>query len=333
MMMKGRIDMGLSGTLEGPEIQEWIIEPLRRLAGETVVVKYGGAAMVDDELKHSFAREIGLMKECGIDVVVVHGGGPAVTRIASALGIETRFVAGQRYTDSEMIQVVQMVLAGGINKEITGMLTHYGVRSLGLCGIDNGLLRTRRLSPDGVDLGQVGEVVAVNVPFIHALVASGLTPVIAPLGIDVCGEVHNVNADVAAAAVAAELGAAKLVCLSDIAGVIENGSVLPHLTRSDAASLIRRGVASNGMIPKLQSALDALDAGVSAVHIVDGRRSGAVLEAIAVASSGTLLTGDPKTACRKPASSSRHPERDSKDRDRSPGARMVAVQAGMAAGL
>ncbi len=253
------------------------LEALRGYAGRTVVIKYGGAAMTDDALKQAFARDIVALSNLGVRIVVVHGGGKDVTATAEKLGIETKFVHGQRYTSAEMIPVVLMVLAGSLNKQIVAMINADGGHAAGLCGVDNVLFRTRRLINRGVDMGLVGEVVEVNATFLNALFDAGVVPVVAPAGLADNGEVHNVNADVAAAAVARALEADRLLFLSDIPGIMENSKLVASLDPAGARDLIEREVISGGMIPKVDSALEALDSGVGEVHIIDGRVPHALL--------------------------------------------------------
>lgn len=238
----------------------------------TFVIKYGGAAMTDDELKETFAQDVTLLKKIGIRVVIVHGGGKDITGVADRLGLETRFVGGVRYTDPAMMAVVQMVLGGKTNQDIVARINRQDGGAVGLSGVDNSLLRVERhAGDDGADLGLVGEVTQVDTVFLEGLLAQDVLPVIAPLGVDRDGNVHNVNADTAAGALAAALKAEKLVYLSDIPGVLARGELLPSLGRARAAELVETGVIDGGMLPKLRSAFAALDAGVGKVHIIDGR--------------------------------------------------------------
>jgi len=238
----------------------------------TFVIKYGGAAMTDDDLKETFAQDVTLLKKIGIRVVIVHGGGRDITELADRMGLETRFVDGVRYTDPAMMAVVQMVLGGKNNQDIVARVNRHDGGAVGLSGVDNSLFRVvRHAVRDGADLGLVGEVDAVNTAFLEGLLAQDLLPVIAPLGVDAAGHIHNVNADTAAGALAAALRAEKLVYLSDIPGVLVNGELLPSLGRAQAAGLVETGVVDGGMLPKLRSAFGALDAGVGKVHIIDGR--------------------------------------------------------------
>ena len=238
----------------------------------TFVIKYGGAAMTDDELKETFAQDVTLLKKIGIRVVIVHGGGRDITGLADRLGLETRFVGGVRYTDPAMMAVVQMVLGGKTNQDIVARINRHDGGAVGLTGADGSLLRVeRQAADDGADLGLVGEVARVDTAFLAGLLAQDALPVIAPLGVDAAGTLHNVNADTAAGALAAALGAEKLVYLSDIPGVMAHGELLRSLDRSRATELVETGVVDGGMLPKLRSAFAALDAGVGKVHIIDGR--------------------------------------------------------------
>ena len=254
--------------------EEVLIEALpyiQTYEGKTFVIKYGGAAMTDEKLKQTFAKDVTILRKIGINIVIVHGGGKAITDIAGKLNIETKFVNGQRYTDEKMMSVVVMVLAGSINKEIVNQININGGNAVGLCGVDNNLLRARRQSTDGTDLGRVGDIVTVNVPFIQLLLQNGMMPVIAPLGVGEHGELLNVNADLAAAAVAMALRAEKLVYLSDVEWILAGGNRISTLTKRGAERMIADGSIFGGMIPKIQSAFTTLEAGVRKVHIVDGR--------------------------------------------------------------
>lgn len=238
----------------------------------TFVIKYGGAAMTDEALKETFAQDVTLLKKIGIRVVIVHGGGRDITGLADRLGLETRFVGGVRYTDPAMMAVVQMVLGGKTNQDIVARINRHDGGAVGLTGADGSLLRVeRQAAADGADLGLVGEVARVDTAFLAGLLAQDALPVIAPLGVDATGTLHNVNADTAAGALAAALGAEKLVYLSDIPGVLAGGELLRSLDRDRAAELVETGDVDGGMLPKLRSAFAALEAGVRKVHIIDGR--------------------------------------------------------------
>ena len=255
------------------EKTEVLIEALpyiQRYEGKIFVIKYGGAAMLDEGLKEAFAQDVTLLKKIGIKVAIVHGGGREVTEMANRLGLESRFVDGQRYTDEPMMGTVQMVLAGKTNKEIVARINQHDGGAAGLCGIDADTLRVVKHA-GATDLGLVGDVTSVNVDYLHLLLDHAIMPVIAPIGVDVRWQSHNVNADHAAAAVAAALRAEKLVYLSDVEGVMAGAQLLHSLTREQADTLIATRVISNGMIPKIRSAFGSLDAGVNKVHLIDGR--------------------------------------------------------------
>jgi len=240
----------------------------------TFVVKYGGAVMTDENLKAMVAQDVTLLRKIGIDMVVVHGGGKEITSLAEKLDIKTKFVNGQRYTDEDMRDVVQMVLGGLINKDIVRRINIHGGRAVGVSGIDANLVTVKPMSKD---LGLVGEVTDVNSSFIRNLLNDGYLPVIAPIGVDAEGTIYNVNADIAAGPIAASLSATKLVYMTDIDGVKINGKLASHLTQSEAQKYIADGTISGGMIPKVESALSALESGVQKVHIIDGRVEHALL--------------------------------------------------------
>ena len=243
---------------------------IQRYEGTTFVIKYGGAAMTDEHLKESFAKDVTLLKKIGINVVIVHGGGNAVTDIAKRLGMESRFVGGQRYTDAATLETVVMTLAGSVNKEVVGLVNRAGGNAVGLCGIDNNLITAKKFAPKGYDLGLVGEVDSVNVDWLNKLIASGVMPIIAPIGVSPDGEVYNINADIAASAIAQKLGAEKLFFLTDTEGVLLNGELVPTLTNARAQQLIRQDVITDGMIPKVNAAFEALANGVNKVHLING---------------------------------------------------------------
>ena len=269
---------------------------ISRYEGKTFVIKYGGAAMIDEELRETFAQDVTLLKKIGVKVAIVHGGGKEITELAGRLGIESRFVNGQRYTDAAMMDVVQMVLAGKTNKEIVARINQHDGDAVGLCGIDAGVLRVAPFREGGVDLGFVGTITNVNTAYLDLLLANGVMPVIAPIGVDAGWQVYNVNADVAAAAVAASLKAEKLVFLSDVEGILVDGELIHSVAEHEAELLIETGVISKGMIPKVRSAFDALDAEVNKVHMIDGRvKHSLLLEIFTDRGIGTELVHDGNT--------------------------------------
>lgn len=254
--------------------EEVLIEALpyiQTYEGKTFVIKYGGAAMTDEKLKQTFAKDVTILRKIGVNIVIVHGGGKEITDAAKTFNIETTFVNGQRYTDENMIDVVLMTLAGKLNKQIVNLINIIGGNAIGLCGVDNMLLRAKKLMNNGIDLGLVGEITSVNVPFIDLLLRTGMMPVIAPIGVGENGQMYNINADLAAGAIAAALKAEKLVYLSDIEGVLVSGKLVSTLTRSEAQRMIQEGSIFGGMIPKVTSAFETLESGVNKIHIIDGR--------------------------------------------------------------
>lgn len=257
---------------------------IREFHGKTFVVKYGGHAMVDPELRDSFARDITLMKYVGLNPVVVHGGGPQIDALLTRMGASSERVEGLRVTDDETLEVVEMVLGGKVNQQIVSLVCGHGGRAVGLTGKDDGFLRAKRVesmrtrSGKDVDPGFVGEVQEVRVDVIQRLVEGGFIPVISPVAIDAHGQALNVNADTVAGAVAAALDAEKLVLMTDIDGVRgRDGEVASSLDAHEIAALIDEGVIEGGMIPKVRCGLDALGDGVGKVHIIDGRRRHACL--------------------------------------------------------
>jgi len=256
---------------------------LQAFQGKTLVIKYGGSAMEKADLKEQFARDVLLLRLIGIRPVIVHGGGPQIGALMKKLGKEPHFVGGMRVTDPETMDLVEMVLVGKLNKEIVGLINIHGGRAVGLSGKDANLLRARKRlhrMPDGstVDIGQVGEVETVNADVIRLFEDNGLIPVIAPVGVGAQGESYNVNADLVAGEVAAALRAEKLIHLTDVQGINgEDGRLISRLTKRDAERLIKANVIDGGMLPKVESALRALEGGAAKAHIIDGRVPHAVL--------------------------------------------------------
>ena len=256
---------------------------IREFRGQTIVIKYGGAAMERADLKEPFALDVILLRFVGIKPVIVHGGGPQIGALMKRLGKEPRFVGGMRVTDEETVEIVEMVLVGKINKEIVGLINHHGGKAVGLSGKDAQLLRARRRphrlpSGEEVDIGLVGEVEAVNTELIRLLEDAGFIPVIAPVGVGANGETYNINADLVAGQVAAALGAGKLIHLTDVQGIRDrDGHLVSTLSRTDAERLMSEGVIDGGMLPKVESALRALEGGTAKAHIIDGRVPHAIL--------------------------------------------------------
>jgi len=255
---------------------------IKRFSGKTIVIKYGGNAMIDPVLEDSFAQDITLMRYIGINPVIVHGGGPQIGQMLKALQIESRFVQGMRVTDQATMDVVEMVLVGKVNKEIVANLNRHGGRAVGLSGKDGGLITARKmevkaihpetLTPEIVDAGLVGEVVRINPQAIEALECNGFIPVIAPVGAGENGETFNINADLVAGRLAAALKAEKLILLTDVPGVKNKaGELMNTIDVRDVAALIEDGTITGGMIPKVNCCYDAVSDGVGKAHIIDGR--------------------------------------------------------------
>ncbi len=262
---------------------------IRRFAGRTLVIKYGGSAMTEAELRASFAVDVVLLEAIGLRPVIVHGGGPQIGRALHRLGVEPRFVDGLRVTDDQTMEVVEMVLGGTVNREIVSLVQRGGGDAIGLTGSDGGMLRVTRADRD---LGRVGRVEAVNPAAIAAVVESGYVPVIAPIGVDADGVTHNVNADEAAGAIARALAAEKLILLTDVEGVKDaGGGLIGQLSCAEARKLIQEGTIREGMIPKVECCIAAVEGGVARAHIVDGRVLHAVLlEIFTDGGVGTLIT-------------------------------------------
>lgn len=276
---------------------------LNRFVGKTLVIKYGGNAMVDEELKNSFARDIILMKRVGINPIVVHGGGPQIGNLLKRLGKESEFFQGMRITDTETMDVVQMVLGGLVNKDIVTLINRHGGSAVGLTGKDAKLIYARKLTmtrnspelkaPEIIDLGHVGEVAHIDTSLLNLLIQGDFIPVIAPIGVGDDGESYNINADLVAGKLAEVLKAEKLMLLTNAAGVLDKeNKVLTGLDAAKVAEMIDNGTISGGMLPKIGCALDAVAAGVGAVHIIDGRVPHAVLlEIFTDTGVGTLIKG------------------------------------------
>ncbi|PLX78414.1 MAG: acetylglutamate kinase [Desulfuromonas sp.] len=261
---------------------------IRQFYGKTIVIKYGGNAMVEERLKEGFARDIILMKYIGLNPVVVHGGGPQIGQVLKAMGIESNFVQGMRVTDAATMDVVEMVLGGKVNKEIVGNINRHGGRAVGLSGKDGGLIQARKmemkginpdsLTPEIIDIGMVGEVDKINPTVITTLDQQSFIPVIAPIGVGINGETYNINADLVAGRIAGALQAEKLILLTDVEGVLDQqGELLRTIDVKQVPELIEDGTIAGGMIPKLTCCVDAVNEGVSKTHIIDGRMEHACL--------------------------------------------------------
>ncbi len=261
---------------------------IKRFYGKTIVIKYGGNAMVEEHLKEGFARDVIMMKYIGLNPVVVHGGGPQIGKVLEAMKIESRFIQGMRVTDSETMDVVEMVLGGKVNKEIVTNINRYGGKAVGITGKDGGLIQARKLemttvnpdtlTPEIIDIGMVGEVESVDPTIIKSLKEHDFIPVIAPIGGGLNGETYNINADLVAGKIAGALKAEKLILLTDIEGVKDKqGKLISTIDIQRVPDLINNGTISGGMIPKVNCCVDAVEEGITRAHIIDGRMEHACL--------------------------------------------------------
>ena len=274
---------------------------IRRFHGRTFVVKYGGHAMLDAELKLSFARDVCLLRFVGIEVVVVHGGGPQIDQTLDRLGIRSSFSAGLRVTDDATMDVVEMVLGGLVNQDIVSLINAVGGRAVGITGKDGQLIQAHQLRihrdspelkvPEIIDIGHVGEIETINRAVVDTLIGAGFIPVIAPIGVGARGESYNINADTVAGKLAEHLGAEKLMLLTNTAGILDKaGNTLTGLAPEDVEALIADGTIHGGMLPKVRCALDAVTGGVRSAHIIDGRiRHAVLLEVFTDTGVGTLI--------------------------------------------
>lgn len=280
----------MPGAMEKASILVEALPYIKKFYGKTVVIKYGGHAMINDDLKEAVLTDVVLMKYVGMRPVIVHGGGPEITGMLKRVNIESSFVGGLRVTDRDTMEIVEMVLVGKINKDIVARLNGYGGRAVGLSGKDDGLLRAvkkngRVKKPDGsiemVDIGYVGEISQVNPDIVDTLLQEGYIPVVSPVAVGDQGESYNVNADTAASALAVALKADKLIILTDVEGILEDrnnsASLISTVTRDNVPVLVERGVIDGGMIPKVECCVRALDGGVQTTHILDGRVKHSIL--------------------------------------------------------
>jgi acetylglutamate kinase len=275
-------------SLERAEVLIEALPYIRRFSGKTVVIKYGGHAMVDEELKDNFARDVVMMKYIGIHPVVVHGGGPQIGTFLKKLGKTSQFIQGMRVTDEETMDIVEMVLVGKVNKEIVGLINRHGGKAVGLSGKDANLIRAEKYylnaekvkdtPPEIIDIGLVGKVTEINAQLIVSMTSDGVIPVIAPTGVGDRGETYNINADLVAGAVAAALKAEKLILLTDVPGVLDKNQDLIHtMDERTTTDLIEDGTIQGGMFPKVKCCMKALKGGVKKAHIVDGRLKHTIL--------------------------------------------------------
>lgn len=267
---------------------------IRAFNGNIVVVKYGGSAMLDPEINQSIVQDIVLMKLVGLKPVIVHGGGPEINQMLDRVGIQSEFVDGLRVTTKETVEVVEMVLAGKVNKSIVSMINEHGGNAVGITGKDGRLLETTKINKGYIDLGYVGEIAKVNTGIIKTLIDNDFIPIISPIGADDQGNTYNINADYAAVAIASALKAEKLVFLTDVEGVLkdknDSSSLISYLSTKQAKKYIEKGIIAGGMIPKVECCMKALYKGVSMVHILDGRLQHAlILEIYTKKGIGTMM--------------------------------------------
>ena len=288
-------------TVKKSSVAEILIEALpyiQALDQKTVVIKFGGNAMVDETLKSSFAQDIVLLKQVGVNPVIVHGGGPQIGKLLEQIGKKSRFIEGMRVTDNETMDVVEMVLGGQVNKQIVSLINRHGGRAVGLTGKDGGMISARKMKLAGSDteandLGQVGEVESIDPAVVAMLDHDDFIPVIAPIGVGVDGSSYNINADLVAGELAKVLGAEKLLLLTNTPGVLDlDGNLLTGLSSAETERLIADGIIHGGMLPKVRCALDAVNAGVRTSQIIDGRvKHSVLLELLTSTGVGTLIKG------------------------------------------
>jgi acetylglutamate kinase len=261
--------------IEQAQILVEALQYIKEFCGKTIIIKYGGSAMKKPELKKSFVEDIVFMNLVGINIIIVHGGGHSINKMLKKLNIEPKFFNGFRITDEETMEIVEMVLAGKVNKGIVSDIQIQGVDAIGLCGKDGNLLDTKKKIVDGKDLGFVGEVINVNTNFLKGLIESAIIPVVAPIGKDSLGTTYNINADDVAFAISKALNAEKLIFLTDVKGVLrdvnDSSSLITEMKVDEALNYIEEGIITNGMIPKVKSSIEAIRSDVKAVHIIDGR--------------------------------------------------------------
>lgn len=292
----------MQSVLEKAKVLIEALPYIQKFNRNTVVIKYGGSAMLNPEINETIIQDIVLMKLVGLKPIIVHGGGPEINHMLERLSIQSEFINGLRVTTKEIMEVVEMVLAGKVNKNIVQMLTKQGAEAVGLSGKDGKILKAKKLMKDGIDLGFVGEIESVNTELIHALTDNDFIPVIAPIGSDCKGNTYNINADYAAVAIAGALKAEKLVFLTDVEGVLkdkeDSSTLISYLSDKQAKTYIEKGIIAGGMIPKVECCMEAMEKGVSMVHILDGRLGHAlILEIYTHKGIGTMLYKEEDNKC------------------------------------
>lgn len=288
--------MNLQSTIEKANVLTEALPYIKAFNGITVVIKYGGSALINEEVKDTLIKDIALMKYVGFNPIVVHGGGKDISRMLEIYGKKSEFKNGLRVTDEQTMDVVQMVLAGKLNKEIATELCAHGINAVGLCGKDAGMMRVKKYMPDGEDIGYVGEVESVDTSLLQTLIKNDFVPVISPIGVGPDGKSYNVNADFAAVSIAGALHAEKLVFVTDVPGILSDvndpESVVSVIHADEVRRMMKTGAISGGMIPKVQCCIEGVKAGVSNVHILDGRIEHClILEIFTKKGIGTLIEG------------------------------------------
>ncbi|MEF9952766.1 MAG: acetylglutamate kinase [Clostridium sp.] len=261
---------------------------INKYKNKTIVIKYGGSIMKSESCKEAFFKDVAFLKENNINVVIVHGGGPNISSVLERVGCETKFINGLRVTDKNTMEIVEMTLCGSVNKELSGMLSKYSLKAIGLSGRDCSLIKARKkyslVNGEKIDLGFVGEVESINSSFLKMLIAEGIIPVIAPIGFDSIGKIYNINADYVAGAVSAALNAEKLVLMTDIEGVYldinDKSSLIKEISTDEIKSLINSGIINGGMIPKMECCIHAIETGTNQVHLVDGRYEHSLINSV-----------------------------------------------------
>lgn len=282
MTIPAKHKLELEETIQKANVLNEALPYIQRFRGQSIVIKYGGHAMIDNMLKAQVARDLVLLESVGINPVVIHGGGPEITRLSKRMGIESTFRDGQRVTDEATLEITEMVLAGKLNGEIVSGIQNAGGRAVGLSGRDGNMILARKLqSESGADMGFVGEVTEINTELIDMLTKNQFIPVISPIGVDEAGQIYNINADFVAAEIAAALKASMLILLTDVRGVLrdpkDETTLIPHIKLHEIDDYIKQGILSGGMIPKIKGCLAAFRGGVQKVHILDGRLPHALL--------------------------------------------------------
>lgn len=268
--------------MESKSILDFNIE---EYIGKTIVIKFGGSIMKNEKCKEAFYQDIAYLKENGVNIVIVHGGGPNISSMLEKVGSETKFINGLRVTDKNSMEIVEMTLAGSVNKELSGKLANYSINAIGLSGRESDLIEAKKkfsyVDGEKIDLGFVGEVEKINTPVLNLLIKSGFLPVIAPIGFDKDGNIYNINADYVAGSISAALHADKLILMTDVEGVYldinDKSSLLKSVTINEIKEYIKTGVIHGGMIPKMECCMNAIENGTKAVHLVDGRREHSLL--------------------------------------------------------